>query len=273
MHLLLVPGLNYGFISQYTSDVDPLPSPSRSHFAYMYEDPINHFVGTYVNNTTDFPAELNDKISRWRCVSHGLQLKLLNASDEDDGWWEAIRVKQMANGGDYNLEATSGGNSFFPVPMLADLRNQQLSNDQTYSTGLLRDLYKVQFNCLQKDDEVDFIEMEDPLNVTADAMAMGSLLTGSFAVSGHPDNVEMAKAASQVVPTAYDMVYIRLHCKDQGTGGSRLHYNCMSNQELVYEDGKREARYMTKTESIGSGAMSLHLQGRRANGNAATFVG
>ncbi len=81
----------------------------------------------------------------------------------------------------------------------------------------------------------------------------------------------------QYIDDGYDMVYIRLHCRENGAGiaepnGSRFHLNCISNQEVNFESIERESRFQTDCHNIGIGAASLHSSARAGDGNAAKNV-
>ena len=282
MHLLLFPGMNGGVI------IDECAQAAVTGRTYY----IPGFIGSSgldwssIETAIDDTAAKNvtgvDDYALWRVVSTGLQLKLLNPTEQDDGWWEAIRVSTELSNLDYIFTTTNNSGDasvrgiVAPEGLLRSgtLPNQTLANEQSYSTGLLRDLHRVQFECHGQKDFHDFIHQRDNIRIDAGARDSVSGSVGeAFLFPGYDSIADVIK---QFVDTSYDMVYIRLHCRpNTGTApflGSRLHLNCISNQEIVYDHTERESRFHTKTNTIGTGATSIHMQARRADRNAAKMA-
>lgn len=300
-HMILFPGLAGGLL--YTDggpSAPPSPTWTREDIARNYRVPLytdtgGPDFGDYANSTTTFVIKPNadTPYGSWRIVSQGMQLKLLNATESDDGWWEAIRLTPRNAGEDWYFTTGDGLPSSIDgpadpeplsgliatdgavAPALLDTsgyKTQNLSDNPTYSTGLLRDLHKVQFELLGNRDRVSYTNIEDQYSFSS------SVWTGDFQktpwhIQGDFDTSSPDSAANNWVDTVgYDMVYIRLHTRDSAPF-SKFHVNVQANFEFVHENDTKEKRYETKCESIGSGAVSLHLQARRANGNAATLIG
>lgn len=280
MHIILFAGQNSGVI------IDNAAQADRGARTYY----IPTFFGSNGLNWGDLTETIAahnvrglDNYALWRIVSTGLQLKLLNPVDQDDGWWESVRVTAELTNVDWYL--TTGNNSnqpagnngtIAPVGLIKSLLSQQtLANEQSYSTGLLRDLHRVQFECHGQKDYHDFIHQRNEIRLAAAAQGSVDKTTdfeAQFAL-GHPDATDVI---TQFVDTSYDMVYIRLHCRSNtGTTpnlGSRFHLNCISNQEVIFDHEERESRFHTKSHTVGSGAASIHMQARRADQNAAKMV-
>ncbi|UNI72624.1 MAG: capsid protein [Avonheates virus SG_120] len=235
-----------------------------------------------VNATTAFDVKNADNYALWRTVSAGMQLKLLNPTEQDDGWWEAVRLTPEMDASDYQLYTTDeslnriSNGCVAPVGLaLSGLLTQNLSNDSTYSTGLIRDLHRIQFELHGKKDNHDFIQMSDKLTLEpADVLAVDALSTVD--ASFDPGRAMPEDIINQYIDPSYDMVYVRVHCRaNTGTSpflGSRFHMNCVTNQEIKFDAAERDARYHTKTNSVGIDNVTRNLQGRRANGNAAKLV-
>lgn len=151
-------------------------------------------------------------VQKGRIVSAGMRLSLLNNADENDGYWEACRMPVSAS--DFTIDATTG---LARLNFLVDA-TKNLSQYQTYQTGKIRDLHRIQFDLSSQDTEHDY-------------------------------NTLLAAAAGDMVDTRFDVVIVKINGR-LGTGVSptRLMYNCISNQELVYKEDTALARLMTKTK-------------------------
>ncbi len=87
----------------------------------------------------------------WRTVSQGMALGLLNPAETDDGWYETVRVTDTMDPDDYLIMNTnrSSINIYGTVcpqqKLINDLKDRELANNQTYKTGLLRNIHKEYF--------------------------------------------------------------------------------------------------------------------------------
>jgi len=275
LHMLLYPGMNSALIVSGTPTQAAAGSlGTRAYYVPAFQNSNGISWDTLVNPAVDADVTMDDGYAKWRIGSLGLQLKLLNSVEEDDGWWEACRVNeallafdwQLSTVGDSTNRATDG--CVTPLGLLGKLELREIANEPTYSTGLLRDLNRIQFECHPTGIEHDFqqqkkqVELESGDYLYSSGARQGSLLTESPAVFNLIENF---------VDFGHDMVYIRLHCRPRSQGGSRFHVNCVSNQEIVYDTNDRLARYQTRSHTIGSD-MEAHTLLRRKNGAAASLV-
>lgn len=244
------------------------------------------------DNTTQRIVNDPSQHGLWRIVSCGMQLKLLNAQEEDNGWFEAVRITQPMNSASYVLTtdhtdatATDAQNNegiIIPYGFLEELKNADLANDPSYSTGLLRDLHRVQFECHGKLDYHDFKQGKKQLafdfqdeGVGADTAVPGKFVKARGDMRFNGGSTEVMELADNFIDPSYDMVYVRLHCRtNDGTGslGSKLHCHLTSNQEISYAQSNAFNRFQTKSDTVGESVMGIHFQGRRAQGNAATLI-
>jgi hypothetical protein len=74
----------------------------------------------------------------------------------------------------------------------------------------------------------------------------------------------------------FDMIYIRCHVRARPTASpgtpTRLHYNVVSNQEIVYDTNDKLARYHLKTKDIGPVAGDAHNSLLRKQKHSATLI-
>jgi hypothetical protein len=233
-----------------------------------------------------------DKVGGWRVVSTGLQLKLISPSEEDDGWWEAVRLNEVFQPEQYffttvNDDTASGCNQysgilapnfFLSIPDDTDISTASLQDQPSYSSGMIRDLHNVQFQLngsLYKErwskqtlgEHNVIVPSSNPTTGTNKDQCLMS------AVDYETDGQTLV---NQHIDQNYDMIYIRLHCRsNSGTSpflGSRFHYNCVTNQEYIYDKDEKNSRFMTRTENLGPMGMDAHTQLRSLNQSAATLV-
>jgi hypothetical protein len=86
---------------------------------------------------------------RHRIVSCGLRLELLNASLENDGFWEAARVPVDPSAFTIGVDGVCK-----PTGTLPSVTN--LSNHPTYQTGKLRDIHRFQFKLNPENVDVNY---------------------------------------------------------------------------------------------------------------------
>lgn len=281
LHMLLFAGSSGCLVvSNSSSESQPLV---RNHYIPQFRS-ANRILWNQLNGTsTDVEVFGEEDIALYRTVSTGLQLKLLNAVEEDDGWFEAVRVSQPMNTDDYQLTTTNDNIStagqatngiVAPTNLIETLKTWDLADDATYSTGLLRDLHKCQFECHGRLDYHDMIHRRNPCRLEAEAYTYNTAPVTADFTSGHDDPMEMINS---YIDPSYDMVYIRLHCRpnpsaDATINGSRFHTHVVANHEYYFPTDAAENIYHTKNQTVGAGIMSIHFQGRRAQQNAATMI-
>ena len=208
-------------------------------------------------------------------MSQGMRISLLNPAEEDDGWWEAIRVNRPIETTLYNfmcknadsVDRTVDG-TLAPALVLEDLKTQNLVNERSYATGLLRDLHNHMFSLHAVADEHDFkLQSTAQTFNTDDVTAINGADSFTTLRNGADNAFEMIQ---RWIDHGHDMVYLRVHGRT-GAQLSRLHCNIVSNQEIVFAPEEREARFHTGTGEIGR-AMDDHIQAKRGFNSAAHRV-
>lgn len=281
IHMILFPGMANCLLSFGATNKSAAYAGGQARNFYLPSFSVSNGLDwTAITSSAGGDVGQIDNYSYWRNVSVGLKLKLLNSVEEDDGWWEAIRLRPELKGDQWWL-TTAGNDSFktqngivAPIGLANDIQNVELANDPSFATGLLRDLHRVQFELHGITDHHDLQQMQNAYEMSAgDIGTVEDYATGRNIgiLSANGDGaMDVLKAFNDM---SYDMVYIRLHCRNPVTGSpSRFHVNARINQEIVYDQNQREHRFMTRTHNIGTGATSVHSSGRAANGSAATMV-
>jgi len=213
MDFLVFPGLNNGLIMANASPANGryMSYPSHGQFT------LAGAVASQVNEGL---------IDKWRIVSQALRITLINNSDENDGWWEAVRV-QVGISSNFLLDDTAQGvivGTSSPATSLpgVDITRQMVENP-TYVSGKLRDIHRHLFQLAPQGSDHDFIEMSP----------------------SHPN--EGFGASDTIIDKNYDAIYIRIHGRTGLTSPTRIMTHMVSNQEVVYDEGSTLCRYHSET--------------------------
>lgn len=203
-YLCLVPGHSTALAWQ--------TDPSTAY----YNSPFKGHLATTVDRN-------NVKLAR--IVSSGMRLTMINNSDQNEGYWEAARISVQPS--DFDIDVVTGALRYKPIrptdPLLAStgltgsnpIPDIILSNHQTYQTGKLRDIEKLQFKLNSVDNEHDFAPIFEP------------------------------PTSDMFLDQSFDIILLKLHGRQQNTGATQLMYDAVSNQEVIYVEDTSLARLMT----------------------------
>lgn len=216
-----------------------------------------------------------DDYTQWRLVSQGLKLSLLNPVEQEDGWWEAIRVTEPLDTNDWTLFWKDTGilnralhGTVAPTKVLTNLTSRNLVNENSYATGLLKDLHKQVFKLHPRSDDHEIRHQMDSLQlVNADVLTNDVI---DIIAEFQTGNTNVASLINMLIDPGFDYIYIRVHGRG-GTTPSRFHTNIVSNQEITFSNQQRESRYQTRSSDIGA-SMDTHMAATRGNGSAAHRV-
>lgn len=173
---------------------------------------------------------LRDTIKHIRLVGCAAKFSLLNNAEQNEGYWEAIRVP--FNWSDMTvresadpLDPTTGSLDFTGAITAAGL---DFSQHHTYQTGKLKDLHKYQFKLNSTTTEHPF----------TDPSAIGTGLTS---------DVDILTQTKAYVDETFDIVLIRIFGRNEATFPSMIRYEVVSNQEVVWKENSQTSRLMTKS--------------------------
>jgi hypothetical protein len=286
--LLLVPSINVAYIWQrkytdptlvdetfYRTDICPHVDHLLEH-----ETLVNHAVTGY-NDTTDNDANLIDYDNpkgtspydkselfkdtdffhvkknpnlpeKFRLVSAGMRVSCINNSENNNGYFEAIRVNI-----DYDSLRTvmyypfKDLRQFGTAPDPSDIWNNshQWVNDPTYVTGKLRDLYKHNFH-LKPVSEREFNSVGDNQEWNVDRK---SKTDGQSAWYGHPGSSNTGG-----IDKNFDCIAIAIHAAPVKTPATMhspentaltCHVHTVHNYEQVFHPRSTLSRFMTNNLS------------------------
>jgi hypothetical protein len=260
MEFIIHPGISNGITAFKTSlDSNALLTeetdiqPYKTHGYFKYDNDVATEPG--------FPAFVQpagQQIAKWRMVSQAVKFTLTNNSDENDGWWEAIRFTHSDSDQFYALcNDVLSGIPFDGLSVLGSYVtavNQKLfASDQnlgaanlvenpSYVTGKLRDIHKYifqlkahntdhPFNCLNKR-----YPAPNRSSATADTLAETDILVQN----------ELLRS---VIDKSFDVIYLRVHGRG-GTTPTRILSHVVANQEVMYEAGSSMARFHSESSMI-----------------------
>jgi len=240
MDFLIFPGINNMFAAQGVASGGSALSnllPFTNHASFILS-------GT----TWGQPPETS--VHKWRGVSFGCKFTLVNNSDENDGWWEAIRVQGSDTSG-FGMSiieagrAVIAGSTSTSFPAI-NVGITNMPEHPTYVTGKLRDIHKYAFNLNPQgsDHEFEIFGREN----TAQQMTETALDNENF-----------------------DMIYVRVHGRAGVNTPTRIMAHVVANQELIYDEASSMSRYHSNTRGSSS-AMAVarkRLMENSANQRAA----
>lgn len=227
MDFILYPGLNGGMTVARASNtgVDKV-MPYSSH-------------GTLAVNGAAVNQIEGGVIAQWRLVSQAARLTLINNSDENDGWWEAIRFANAADANQFTLnDNTIAPETVETLPAGPGTIQAKIGNmveHPSYCTGKLRDIHRYVFQLKPHDTAHDFTKLQ-----------------GNYPNENAQQLLEFKES---LIDSSYDMIFIRVHARPSSTdgfGATRLMAHVVSNQEVMYEPSTTLARYHTETNAARS---------------------
>ena len=220
MDFLMIPGLKTGVLAVNTTD-------ATGNMNYT-----NH--ADMAGATDLVQAGVNEsQINKWRVVSQGLKVTLVNNSDENDGWFEAIRVSVTNNSTAFSQD---GNGNYIPtggaLPGI-DETSSSLPEHPSYTTGKLRDIHRHLFQLKPHTDDHDFVTL--PSTIPQAEWEVG--------------------AKSPILDDSLDAIYVRIHGRAGAETPTRVMLHIVSNQEVVFDEGNAMSRFMSETTMGGSNMM------------------
>lgn len=287
MHILLFGGRNCGMlVSGHYQGQFAGSNPAGTAFTDAKSrnyavgfNSMNDWSGSLLDASGVGTLSMLDPYAYWRVVSSGVVLSLLNPAEEDDGWWEAVRLQESRDATGYGTQAPDAGNTsgqlaVVPSQILEETKTEVLSNQNSYCTGLLRDLKNHVFKLHPVKDDHDVIHTTNEirsLNAYYDTYGAPTTVRGSHnAFTLNADNYDVGELIRSSVDTSLDMIYIRIYGRTSGNP-TRLHYNVVTNQEAAFENDRRESRYHTVGHTVKN--IGEHIGAKKMNNSAAHIIG
>ena len=162
-----------------------------------------------------------DNVQLGRTVGAGARFYLTNSAEEDDGYWEAVRltshnpndVVTLDTAGAVVVPPTTVDISGLGMPRVLD-PNFDLANNPSYQSGHLRDIGDYIFKLNSTDNDHKFNDLQGQL---ADI-------------------------------SQWDLIFIKIRGRRNAASPSVLRFDTVSNQELVYTETTSLGRLMVENK-------------------------
>lgn len=253
-HIWLQPNLHNPctYIQQNTSN-------DAINFDPFVNSQITSYNITSAGGTQTFVQPENSAIHKWRVVSYGLHVTMLNNTDSNDGWWEAVRVNTKTSPLNYFAEWADGEQvCLYPDENKQELSESSITNLPSYTTGRLRDIHNITFSLHPDGCEHDFNEIRNPSLYVEDN---GSTRPNSFSTSGFNDPASITEFGDNSAKSEfffrgqfdpnYDTILLKIYPRDTTQtsvgSGTQLLVHVVQNVEIVYDDRAINARFHTRT--------------------------
>jgi hypothetical protein len=192
------------------NSVDPMVSPLT--------DPILFEQALFKQHLSTTSDRANVRLAR--LTGAGARFFLTNSAEEDDGYWEAVRVTNHFSGRDVFFKLDSTGVHLGAGVLKALATDLDVANNGTYQFGQLRDIHKYVFKLNSEDNDHKFSPVS-ALNTSTTTVPHESALADL---------------------NQWDMVFIKIRGRRNAVSPSILRFDSISNQELVYAETSPLAR-------------------------------
>jgi hypothetical protein len=241
MTILLSPSFSTPYVYRVKTSLPGVIPPTYLETAIGYRDAGHQMVYDHANHTMTKAAAAPDK---WRLVSAGLRLSLVNTSERNDGWFEAIRVNTSYSPQDFRVTDPQNPAVDFNVYQSIDkmeggilMSTNSWANDPSYTTGKLVDIHKWMFY-LQASEERDFkslpTQWDDDLGDVDGGLHMWECLNSSV-------------TPGFMVDKTFDCVAIRLFSSSSGNVGTSMLVHSVHNFEGVYDPSSTLCKFQSST--------------------------
>lgn len=233
----------------------------------------------------------SNQIAKWRLVSSGLQMQLVNNDETNDGWFEMVRINNAMSTEDYMLTTMNNYGESYSVICPSREFVQGIANatnlvqEPSYSTGLLKDINHHLFSLHPTTDNVEFKTLfeeyklvntlNDPEDVT---LAYNDIIVETDEM--HENQIAKFNATARareliekMLDMNHDMIYIRIHGRSSGgstAASSKLLFHSVANYEVMYDSTSELSKFMIKGENHPK--MDAHYQAKKSNVDASEPV-
>jgi hypothetical protein len=211
----------------------------------------------------------NDTLGKWRVVSQGLRLKCVNNDDNNDGYWEAIR-----------LNSNDSSDFFLPFLNSQDSKKGYIRpsynflehcwdkvnwlQNPTYCSGKVKNLGQFEFRLSPQVGEHDFIAVPKTIELNE------SNLDAKFD-NTVDDGVNLFHLFRYCLDTSFDIVCIKVQGRTDGN--TSIHSHLVQNVEARPYEEADDTIFLTETVNAGAFLKNRQLEFKRVDRLAATFIG
>lgn len=205
-----------------------------------------------------------DMPCKWRIVSAGARVTLINNRLDDDGWFEAIRLRKPMSADHtviYNIAAAQPNETVTGLPVktvgrvITSLNIRQTPEvaiasatnwpeNPSYITGKLKDINKHLFYLQTVNNDRKFTELESSYtNTTQDAAILGQ--EDNYPGFGGRIGVAQEAFVDANFDQNFDKIIIRIHANVGPTMPATIHLHTITNYEYVWDTDSSMAKFMT----------------------------
>lgn len=217
-------------------------------------------------NNVDSLFTLEGSINKWRMVSQALRMSLINTYEENDGWWEAVRLNYKpvmthweiySNKNTGILPTKPAGDIATAISSTADrpylrpnetfmdaVAGKNMAEHKSYTCGALKDLHTKQFNIAPYSGSREFVDVRQNYQLPANAvrpMYLSGLDSGRYIF--RPGYTQADDIFNAGVDHNHDLTYIRVH---PGNHDVNLLCDLVCHQEVCYDLDSPLAKFMTQ---------------------------
>lgn len=275
MYFILFPGLNAGL---YTVG-------AAQDRVLSYNNDTQLRINSNGTRVDVGPVTDGQAIAQWRVVSQGMKLSLVNNADENDGWFEAVRLTISQEPDNWRIDyplnpaiqaaGKHGANGLVIRPksdsngaIIQGINRVNFVENATYRTGKLRDIHKHAFILKADSNDHDFIQLHPSvISGTGD----GPLIDDDFGAL-QPNNNACQRLSDMLFDKSMDMIVVVVHGRVSGSSTapqnpSNILAHLVANHEMCYEPSTQLARFHSEsydiTRSIPSAPYVRRLKKRR----------
>jgi hypothetical protein len=190
-------------------------------------------------------------IDKWRTVSQGMRITLLNNDQENDGWFESVRLKISMNEEHYTLSEfeTDKARLIPNLNMFAAAKDRNIADQPSYMAGPLKDIHKVQF-------DLHHITEDHPFTVVPSAIDVGYFSTATPPAGNAPNRlftfdrgeIGANRLVKTVVDNNCDVIMLYIWGRKNVVSPSNLLIEVAQNSEIVYSEGSTLSKYHQKAQ-------------------------
>ena len=258
---------------------------------------LNHLAPQYTRVATNSRYNLDETniIKKWRVVSQGVHITLMNQSDSNDGWWEAYRLNTPCNTnryvmGERDTPSLLNGHQIMLFPKGERWRatGNPVHKQGSYTQGRLRDIHRVAFTLNPNTSDHDFCDVINTVQQAQSPPDIGTLdgngetnvwkdVEGDIVIdrmTKFADNAENRDFISGLVDMDFDSLVVKMHCRAESNPASgrssNLLIHVVQNLEIIYDEDAIDHQFMTRSPS--STLFKGASRKKRQQVNAATKI-
>lgn len=260
LSILLCGGFYSGLTSQFSTIVSTVQTENQQSFGYGVPS-RNFTVATTVASSvaSNVVTQSASCPNQYRVVSQGMRLSLINNSQDNDGWFEAIRVSPSNSYTDWGLSSPGAQAVQNPAGIVPSINryegdgtansslftNTNWAMNPSYIAGKARDLHKHNF-ILHRQENNDFIEIPQQCTL------LSPETTGSTVLPIGTGGTIPFSAGNNITPwwvdKQMDSILIRIRSNTAGANAGNMvfHVHMVQHVEECYDERSDLFRFMTK---------------------------